>query len=418
MTRFARTKKSWPAKALYAIAPAVVVVLVATCGKFNRPESGVILVSIDGYRWDYSTIAHTPALDEIATTGVQAEALRPVFPTNSFPNHYTIVTGLYPEQHGIVGNRMYDPVLDRYFSPDDSVEIGRSYWWDGEPVWVTAIKQGRRAASMFWPGSAAPIHNIRPNYWQIYDSQLTSRQRVQQVLAWLDQTPANRPDIVTLYFDIVDNYGHHFGPDSIQIIDAIQEVDSAIGLLMQGLKDLQLSDKYNLIVLSDHGITNIDSSRTIFLDDFVDLDEAGIIDWSPVLALRPALNKTDEIYAALRSAHPNLHVYRRGEIPIELHYSNHHRIPPIIGIADEGWSISTRQYLADYPDALNGGDHGYRPDVQSMSGIFLATGPNFKAGITVPAFSNIHVYTLITHIMGLKSAPNSGDLSVVRNLLR
>lgn len=418
MTRIAHTKKSLLTKVLTTIAPVVMILLAATCGKFGPREGGVILVSIDGYRWDYSTIAHTPALDEIAATGVQAQALQPIFPTSSFPNHYTMATGLYPESHGIVGDRMYDPVLDRYFSPEDSVEVGRSYWWDGEPLWVTAIKQGRRAATMFWPGSEAPIRNIRPNHWQIYNSQITSYQRVQQVLAWLDQGPAKRPDIVLLYLDIVDRYGHHFGPDSVQIVDAIQEVDSAIGLLMRGLKELQLDDSYNLVVLSDHGFANIDSSRTIFLDDYVDITEAGIIDWSPVLALRPALDKTDEIYAALRSAHPNLHVYRRGEIPIELHYSNHHRIPPIIGIADEGWSISSRQYLADYPTALDGGDHGYRPDVPSMGGIFLATGPNFKTGVTVPAFSNIHIYTLITHIMGLKSAPNSGDLSVVRNLLR
>ncbi len=399
-------------------AATVVILLTSYCGFLGTRAGGVILVSIDGYRWDYSTFAHTPALDEIAATGVQAQALQPVFPTSSFPNHYTIVTGLFPESHGIVGNHMYDPVLDRYFSPRDSVEVGRSYWWEGEPLWVTAIKQGRRAATMFWPGSEAPIRNIRPNQWQIYNPELTSSQRVQQVLTWLGQPPTQRPDFITLYFDTVDNYGHHFGPDSVQIIDAIQEVDSAIGMLMHGLRELQLEDKYNLVVLSDHGFANIDSSRIIFIDDYVEVPEAGIIDWSPVLALRPALENTDAIYSALRSAHPNLHVYRRQEIPIELHYSNHHRIAPIIGIADEGWSIASRQYFADYPDAFNGGDHGYRPEVQSMAGIFLATGPNFKQGITVPAFSNIHIYALLTHIMGLKSAPNEGDLGVVRNLLR
>ncbi len=408
----------WLNRSRIAIAAGAIGILAVTCGKITTQEGGVILVSIDGYRWDYSTRAHTPALDEIATSGVRARALQPVFPTSSYPNHYTIVTGLYPESHGIVGDRMYDPVLDRYFSPDYSEEIESSYWWDGEPLWVTAIKQGRRAASMFWPGSEASIHNIRPTYYLHYDASLTSEQRVQQVLTWLDLAPHQRPDLITLYLDIVENYGHFYGPDSIQIIDAIQEADSAIGLLMGGLKERNLDDKYNLVVLSDHGFANIDSSRIIFLDDYIDSTNIGIIDWSPVLALRPEQEMTEAIYATLRSAHPNLHVYRREELPIELHYSNHHRIAPIIGIAEEGWSISSRQYFAEFPHAFNGGAHGYRPNTETMSGIFLATGPSFKQQVVFPAFSNIHVYALLTHIMGLKSAPNEGNLSVVRDMLR
>lgn len=379
----------------------------------------VILISLDGFRWDFLGRAETPNLDRLVEQGVRAERLVPVFPSLTFPNHYSMVTGLYPENHGIVSNTMYDPVMDARFRIRDRDAVTDARWWGGEPLWVTAQKQGQVAASFFWPGSEAAIQGMRPNFWKRFDSSIPHRARVEQIMEWLDLPEKERPTFITLYFSDVDHEAHVSGPDTAPEVDAaIARVDSAIGFLLAGLDERGISDQVNIIVVSDHGMAAMSPDRVILVDDYINLQDANVIDWTPNIALRPDEDHVDEIYRALKGASPHLKVYRKEEIPERFHYRNNPRITPILGVADEGWSISSRGYYDSRPDRFEGGGHGWDNQVLSMGGLFIASGPAFRKGLVVSPFQNIHIYELICHVLGLEPAPNDGSLDSIRVMLR
>lgn len=391
--------------------------LAVGCGGRSRLEPTVLLISLDGFRWDYLEKAPTPNLDRLVSTGVKARALLPVFPTKTFPNHYSIATGLYTENHGLIANTIYDPVSDDTFALSIREAVSDGRWYGGEPLWVTVEKQGQVSATLFWAGSEAETEGVRPSYWYEYDHDMPHSERVSQILAWLDLPPDQRPTFITLYFPDTDDQGGNFGPDSPELATTIQKVDSTLGTLFQGLIEREIMEEINIIVVSDHGMAATDSTRVIFLDDYVDLTQAGVINWSPVLGLRPPEEVRENIYAALKSAHPHLQVYRREEVPARLHYSTHHRIPPIIGIADEGWNITSHAFHDRDPSYFSGGEHGYDPQLPSMWGIFIARGPAFENGLEVQPFQNIHIYALITRVLKLEPAPNDGSLDSVKALL-
>lgn len=383
----------------------------------ETPSSPVLLISLDGFRWDYLDRYEAPHLKQLAEVGVRADALIPVFPTETFPNHYTQVTGLYPVHHGIISNTMYDPEFDATFSLSNEKAIRSARWWEGEPIWVTAEKQGKTAATYFWPGSEAPIQGERPTHWVPYDGSVPGSKRVDQVLSWLTLPEAERPDFLTLYFSAVDHAGHVHGPDSPEVAEAIRQVDRHLGRLIAGLKEHALYDRINLLVVSDHGMAATSPERAIVLDDYIDLGDVRVVDYSPVLMMRPKSGKADSVYEALRGAHPHLSLYRRGELPDTLHFSGHRRIPPLVGLADEGWSITTRRRLANNRARLEGGTHGYPPSVRSMHGLFIAHGPSFRERATVPAFSSVHLYALMAALLNVTPAPHDGSLEAVRAVL-
>jgi predicted AlkP superfamily pyrophosphatase or phosphodiesterase len=378
----------------------------------------VILISFDGFRWNYFDKVSTPNLNRLSETGVKAKRLIPSFPTKTFPNHYTIVTGLFPENHGIIANTMYDPKLNATFSLGNRKSVEDSRWWGGEPIWVTAEKQGQTSAILFWPGSETEIKGIRPTYWQKYDQSLDYDKRVQQALDWLDLPVAQRPTLIALYFDAPDSQGHSYGPDSQEVKNAIRKVDTTIGILLQGLKQRGILNDINIIITSDHGMTSISPDKTIFLDDYIDLSSVDIIDWSPIVSLRPHDGKKEEIYKALVNANPHLAVYYKEDIPERLHFRNNNRITPIIGIADEGWSISSHGLFKSSQLNFAKGSHGYDNQLISMHGIFIARGSAFKKDLVVKPFENIHIYNLITKVLGLKPAPNDGNLEQVQLMLK
>ena len=410
--------KLWPTSRLFTrFWLGVLLWLIIGCGGQHRLEPTVLLISLDGFRWDYLEKANTPNLDRLVRTGVKARALIPVFPTKTFPNHYTIVTGLYPENHGIIANTMFDPAYGDTFDLSNPEAVRDGRWYDGEPLWVTAEKQGQISATLFWPGSEAEIGGVRPTYWYRYDRDLPHADRVNQVLAWLDLPPDRRPTFITLYFPDTNDQGKRFGPDSQELAAAAEKVDSTLGTLFQGLMERGLMEEINIVVTSGHGMAAIDSTRVIFIDDYIDPKQAGVIDWSPVLGLRPPEEVRGDIYEALKSAHPHLQVYRREEVPGRLHYSTHHRIPYIIGIADEGWSITSHAFYDTASSYFTGGAYGYDNRYPSMWSIFIARGPAFENGLEVPPFRNIHIYNLIAKVLGLKPAPNEGSLDSVKALL-
>jgi len=380
----------------------------------------LILLSFDGFRWDYDAKVPTPNLHRVIARGVRAERLIPSFPSKTFPNHYTIITGLYPEHHGIVSNSMWDPQMQASFSMSNRAAVADRRWWAGEPLWVTAERQGRITGIMFWPGSEAAIENVRPHYWKPYAPPLPSDdERVDQLLAWLDLPVAERPSLLTSYFSDADDAGHDFGPDSEQVRAAVAQIDREIGRLMAGLEARGLADRVNLVMTADHGMAGTSPDRTIVLSDYLDLQSVRITDINPTLGLVPNSVSVDDVLKTLASAHPHLHVYRREDTPARWHYRDNPRIPPIVGVADEGWVIVKDRAID--PDAKHkpgvGGTHGYDPLAHSMHGLFVAAGPAFRHGVVVAPFENIHIYDALAAALHLTPAPNDGDPAVAATLL-
>jgi predicted AlkP superfamily pyrophosphatase or phosphodiesterase len=400
---------------------AVVAVGLAVLAGSAQTSAGpiVVLISFDGWRWDYIDRAEVPHLRALASRGVRADGLIPSFPSKTFPNHYTVVTGLYPEHHGIVSNVIVDPGFpERFTMASRTAKTAR--WWAGEPLWNTAMRQGRRAASMFWPGSEAPIGGLRPTFWRPYDEGMPNAARVAQVLEWLALPADRQPAIITLYFSDVDTAGHAHGPDSAEVNRAAAHLDRMLGDLIDGVRRLNLMDRLNVVVVSDHGMSQLSDQRVIYLDDYIDISTVNVTEWSPNLGLEPRSGSVDAVYAALKGKHPSLAVYKREETPAHLHYRHNQRIPTIIGLADDGWRIARRGMAAvDWAAGrTNGGAHGYDPTLKSMHGLFVAAGPRVREGVRVPAFENVHIYNFLCDLLGLKPSPNDGDPSVTQPLLR
>jgi predicted AlkP superfamily pyrophosphatase or phosphodiesterase len=384
-------------------------------------EPTVILISFDGWRWDYHSRAAAPNLQRLIARGVRAESLVPSFPPKTFPNHYTIVTGLYPGHHGIVANAIFDSATGRSFANNKVEEVRDPMWWGGEPIWVTAERAGQPSASMFWVGSEAPIRGTLPRYWKAYDEDYPPTERVDQVLEWLDLPAADRPRFIALYFSDVDDAGHAQGPDSEEVREAVARADGYLGRLLGGLGQRGLTERVNIVVVSDHGMAAVSTDRVIVLDDYISLDDVTISDINPTVGVFPKPGKDEAVFQALVKAHPRLRVYRRSETPEEWHYRDHPRIPPIVGVADEGWQIIRRTTLVSILErriSAARGQHGYDPSLKSMHGVFVAAGPAFKQGATVPAFENIHIYNLFARVLGVTPAANDGDPSVAESLLR
>lgn len=379
-----------------------------------RSNQAVVLVSLDGFRWDYLDRGRSPNLAKLAARGVRAERLVPSFPTKTFPNHYTLVTGLYPEHHGVVGNSMRDPVLGA-FRMSDTAATRDGRWWGGEPIWVTAEKQGQPAAAFFWPGSEAEIGGERPTWWMPFDDAFPNAARVDSVLTWLSQ-PEDPPSIVTLYYSDVDHAGHDEGPDAPATDSAIARVDAMIGRLVEGLEARGLSDRVNIVVVSDHGMHPTPNDQLIVLDDHIALTDVDVVDWTPVGLVAPKPGKEESVYQRLSAASPHLKVYRKGEVPSRFHFNDNARITPLVLVADEGWSITSRNRVAGWrPKSAT---HGWDNMLPSMGAIFVAAGPAFKEGLRVPAFGNVHVYDLLCRILGLTPAPNDGSPDTTRAMLR
>ncbi|HSR50741.1 MAG TPA: ectonucleotide pyrophosphatase/phosphodiesterase [Acidobacteriota bacterium] len=387
------------------------------CWGAETDQPVVLLISFDGFRWDYRERFETPNFDRLAAHGIQARGLIPVFPTKTFPNHYSVVTGLYPARHGIVANVFYDPDLDETFRAGTEEAAQGERWWGGEPVWVTVEKQGLKAAAMFWPGNEAPFEGKRPTYWMPYEHEMPNEDRVEQVLQWLDLPTGERPSFITLYFSIVDSAGHRYGPDAPETAEAVAQADRLLGRLWEGLSQRELLKKVNILIVSDHGMTPTWPTQAIALDRYVDLQKAGVVHFAPATGLRPAPEDMEEVAAALADV-PHARLLRRDSMPERFHYGGNPRIPPLILLADEGWSITSSSVLEESPWRLEGGTHGYDNQLQSMHGIFLAHGPAFKQGYVVEEVENIDLHPLMLHLLGLEAPPSDGRLEDVEHLLR
>ena len=393
---------------------ALVCAVAAAQGGPDEPPI-LILVSFDGWRWDYIDRQPAPNLKALAARGVRARALIPSYPVLTFPNHYAIVTGLYPAHHGVVANSMRDPSMPDRFSM--SAETSKdSRWWGGEPLWVTAIRQGRRASTMFWPGSEVEIRGVRPTHWVPFDQKVSSPDRVAQALTWLALPAAERPSFVSLYFDEVDTAGHDFGPDSPELATAARHLDEALGQVIAGVRALHLDDRTSIAVVSDHGMTPQSYDRVIYLDALIDLSTVEILESGASLHLAPRDGDVEGLYRRLHGKHPRLAIYKRGDVPARLHYRDNPRLPPIVGIPDEGWTVTSGQRLME--SELHVGAHGYTPTTPDMGALFVAAGPQLRRGLVVAPFENVHVYDLLCRLLNITPARNDGRSSVTRGFLK
>lgn len=380
----------------------------------------VFLISFDGFRWDYPELHGAPTLLALAREGVRAESLVPSFPSKTYPNHYTLVTGLRPEHHGIVANTMWDPQWRAAFSLADRAAVEDGRWWEGEPIWSGAERHGLVTASSFWPGSEAAIGGVRPTYWGRYDEAVPDEQRVDEVLGWLDMPAGKRPRLITLYFDEPDGGGHASGPESPQAAAAVAHVDAMLARLRAGVAARGLAGAVDWIVVSDHGMTTVAPDESIVLADYVDLAEVTVDDLSVFGLLRPRPGTEDAVLRALAGSHPHLHAARRSAMPERLHYRAHRRIPEIVVWADPGWTIyATRTARAEAIARRDfaRGAHGYDPAERDMHGIFVAAGPSFMKGITTPPLDNVDVYPLLVRLLGISPAPNDGNPAATAAML-
>jgi predicted AlkP superfamily pyrophosphatase or phosphodiesterase len=360
----------------------------------------LILISFDGFRHDYLDRGITPNFDRLAAAGVRADALIPVFPTKTYTNHYSVATGMYAGRHGLVGNDFYDPEWDAYYRLRDRTAVEDGRWYGGEPIWVTAERQGMVSAAMFFIGTEAPIRGTRPTYWHRYDHDLPDSVRVERVLDWLAMPANRRPHMITLYFAVADDNGHWSGPDSPELDAAVRHADSMLGSLLDGIESLPYGDRVNVITMSDHGMTP--SVGTVVLDDYADLDGVIVVDAGPIASLHFSGDtlRRDRVVQGLAAA-PHSQAYTRDRIPAEWGVRDNPRIGDVLVVADEGWLLSR----AGRGPGRNVATHGWAP-TESMYGIFVAAGPGIRPAGRIAAFENIHIYPLMASLLGLR--PNPG----------
>jgi predicted AlkP superfamily pyrophosphatase or phosphodiesterase len=311
---------------------------------------------------------------------------------------------------------MREPGTDRQFSLSNRDAIGDGRWWLGEPLWVTAQRQGRRAATLFWPGSEAPIEGMRPDEWAPYDERMPNHERIVRILRWLDLPPARRPALITGYFNDADDAGHEAGPDSWAVRQAILTLDAVVGELVGAIEARGLTDRVNLVIVSDHGMASTSPDRIIPIGDYLNPADVDVIDIDSHLGLNLRTGSTDELYRRLSHAHRRLRVYRRDETPTAWRYRDQPRIPAIVGVADEGWTIVRSGKGIPFVGEARG-NHGFDPSLRSMHGMLIAAGPAFRRGVVAPPFQNIHIYNMLAAAMRVRPAPNDGDPAVAAQLL-
>lgn len=381
-----------------------VALLVSACATPRMPQPAarppVILVSLDGFRPDYLDRGVTPVLNALAADGVRG-AMRPSFPSKTFPNHYALVTGLRPDRNGIVENNMEDPAIPGVtFKMSNREAVLDHRWWDeAEPIWVTAERAGLITAPVYWPGAEAAIRGVRPRYYETFDMATPSSVRVDRLLALLDRPPAERPRFLTLYFDIVDTAGHDYGPAAPETTAAVAEADTQLGRLIAGLKARGLAA--NLVIVADHGMAPLSDERRVFMDDVLPKAAYRYLAAGAIMTIYPAPGREAEVDRALIRSHDHFQCWRKAEIPARFQYGKNPRVAPYFCLPETGWVLTTRGYRPSKPER---GGHGFDPESPEMAAVFVANGPAFRRGATLPIFDNVAVYPLLAKLLGVRPA--------------
>ncbi len=378
----------------------------------------VILVSIDGYRFDYNKKFGPPHLSTFFKDGVWSKGLIPIFPSKTFPNHYSIVTGLKASHHGIVANVFWDSKRKEVYRPGKASRDGS--WYGGEPIWIAASKQGMLSATYFWVGSDANIQNLYPTYYYRYNRGVSNAKRVEQVINWIELPAEKRPHFITLYFNSVDSAGHRYSPDSEQVRKAVLGVDRSLKKLFDGVSATKLP--VNIIVVSDHGMETYTKESTLYLGDYISLQGVHMVgEGAHSLLYIENREREKTIYQKLKQV-KEIQTYRPEEMPERYGYSKGPRVGDLILSPNPGYYLRRLRPKKNRASKTvkPKGTHGYDPEKSiNMNGIFFAKGPNINPLGEIPAFENIHIYPLIMDILGLEiKTPIDGKREVLSKLIR
>ncbi|XP_061602757.1 ectonucleotide pyrophosphatase/phosphodiesterase family member 5 [Cololabis saira] len=379
-------------------------------GDKDRPK--LLLVSFDGFRWDYIDRVPTPNFRSVMDEGVKVEYVENAYITKTFPNHYSLVTGLYAETHGIVANEMYDPALNLSFSMETDSIYDSRWWEEAVPLWVTVQKAGGRSGAAMWPGSDVKIHDTFPTQYLLYNASVSFEARVQRIIEWFSAPDDKAVDFGVLYWEEPDESGHNLGPQSPLMDAVIAGIDEKLGFLINELKKSGLYEKLNLVVTSDHGMAQLSHEKIIELDEYVDRDLYTWVDKSPVVGILPKEGKLNEVYSLLVDANPNMVAYKKDNVPEHLHYQHNVRIMPILLEAKEGWTI-----MQNRTGHFMLGNHGYDNTLRSMQPVFVARGPAFQQNYVKTSMHSVDLYPLMCHILSIAPLPNNGSLVRVQDLL-
>ncbi|XP_069167904.1 venom phosphodiesterase-like isoform X2 [Procambarus clarkii] len=405
----------WVVLTLAGLGAAAVAATVEDGCPANYGTHPLILVSMDGFRADYINRGLTPTLVSLGKRGVRAPYMTPSYPSKTFPNHYTIVTGLYPESHGIIDNDFADPVFNAIFSAGNA-EPFHGRWWGGEPIWNTIVRQGKISATYFWPGSDVDIGGQHPTYWFPYDKDVPYPDRVDQVLEWVSLPVEERPAWISLYFNQPDEAGHNFGPDSQVVNDQLVYVDQMLARLLDGLEVLGLASCVNVIVLADHGMVESQVMASVIkLADYVpDIANTATVFTGAFSRIRPT-NTSYEVKMAmmeeLSCQRKEMRVYPREGLPTRFHFSNNRRIEDIVLDLDPGF-VATISF-----GLTSKGHHGYDNYFNDLNALFVASGPDFKTEMEAEPFHNIELYNLMCYLTGVEPSANNGTLGSLYHIL-
>ncbi len=368
----------------------------------------VILVSVDGYRWDYPERFPTPAIDRLVAEGMRAERLLPVWPTLTFPNHYSLVTGLSPARHGLVGNEFPDSENDRWYRLSDRASVGDGSFYGGEPLWNSVEQAGMVAASYFWVGSEADIGGMRPTHWTPYDKSMPAEARVNQVLAWLDEPAETRPHFITLYFEQLDDQSHWSGVGSEGFREALETIDRALERLLDGIDILPEERAVYLVLVSDHGQMPYRDEAPFVLEDQIYLEGLTLVDKGPAVYAwqdEPDPAAAARLAAAVNSTWTRGRAYTRDSAPDSWGLSRNERFPHLVFQADPGHAVVS---VHDRLDTVTAGDHGWAPEVPEMHGVFMVRGPGIEPGSGREAVHNTEVHDLVLGLLGLVDEADAG----------
>lgn len=368
-----------------------------------KPRVPVVMLSLDGFRNDYINRGYSPNLAQLANSGLTSRGLTPVFPSSTFTNHYSIVTGMYPQRHGIVGNTFYDRTRKQTYRISNRKVVEDGSWYSGTPLWVAVEKAGGIAASFFWVGSEADIQGVRPSHYRTYDGRVKNSRRVQQVLQWLQLPVAQRPNLITFYFSDVDSAGHDFGPDSAEVNAAIGKIDKEIGQLLEGLEALPY--QVNLIITSDHGMAEVSPDQIHYLSDWIDISQwrknSRVISGGAYLYFYSDNNELIKTTQNNLRKVKGLSVHQQDRFLQEMRLGGGSRSPNFVVTVESPGYLMTRRPKgrANIP----AGAHGYLPSTNpDMQGLFVAKGPNITPG-KMASFENIHVYPFVMALLGLET---------------
>lgn len=307
------------------------------------PIPQLLVISLDGFRYDYYDHVMMRSLQSLTARGVHArKGMKGVFCTVTFPSHWTIVTGLYEESHGIIGNNFYDPISNRSFS----MASREKYWYGGEPIWVTAKRQGRKTGVYFWVGSQVDQGRYNPDFAPPYDQSVPLRQRIDTVIKWLTE---DHVDLAMMYWNQPDTAGHAYGVMSDQVVKELNMIDDELDRMLSILGEKGMLPHLNIIVTADHGMMNLTTDGEILIhaddpgirDNVVRIPDSGIVVhfWTKEGGhhVKSLMQHLDILSSQAGMSHFDHWI--KEEIPSKWHYRNSERIAPVVAVAHPGFTI-------------------------------------------------------------------------------